>query len=87
MHIQLVLCSAELHGAALCALSPRDEADRDGRSAHSRLAANDPAARAFLFWSRMPIADPGPKGILLKDQRFEDNPARGPFSVLLKPDR
>lgn len=52
----------------------------------SALAAKDPAARAFLFWSRMPVAEPGPKGILLRDQRFMDSPVRGTFSVLLKPD-
>lgn len=50
------------------------------------LAARDPAARAFLFWSRMPVAEAGPKGILLKDQRFLNSPVRGTFSVLLKPD-
>lgn len=50
------------------------------------LAAKDPAARAFLFWSRMPVAESGPKGILLRDQRFMDSPVRGTFSVLLKPD-
>jgi inner membrane protein len=50
------------------------------------LAAKDPAARAFLFWSRMPVAEAGPKGILLSDQRFMNSPARGTFSVLLKPD-
>lgn len=52
----------------------------------SALAAKDPAARAFLFWSRMPVAEAGPKGILLKDQRFLNSPVRGTFSVLLKPD-
>lgn len=48
-------------------------------------AKGDPAAEAFLFWSRMPVAEPGPKGILLKDQRFMDSPARGNFTVELKP--
>lgn len=48
-------------------------------------AARDPAARAFLFWSRMPIAEPGPKGILLKDQRFLERGAQSNFSVLVKP--
>lgn len=48
-------------------------------------AEGDPAAEAFLFWSRMPVAEPGPKGILLKDQRFMDSPARGNFTVELKP--
>lgn len=48
-------------------------------------AKGDPQAEAFLFWSRMPIAEPGPKGILLKDQRFMDVPTRGNFTVELKP--
>lgn len=48
-------------------------------------AKGDPAAEAFLFWSRMPIAEPGPKGILLKDQRIMDSPARSNFTVELKP--
>lgn len=46
---------------------------------------SDPQARAFLFWSRMPIAEPGPRGILLKDQRFLSTPAANPFQVELKP--
>jgi len=48
-------------------------------------ANGDPAAEAFLFWSRMPVAETGPKGILLKDQRFMDSPARSNFTVELKP--
>ncbi|MGE8140510.1 metal-dependent hydrolase [Novosphingobium sp. NPDC080210] len=48
-------------------------------------AKGDPAAEAFLFWSRMPVAETGPKGILLKDQRFMDSPARSNFTVELKP--
>ena len=48
-------------------------------------AKGDPQAEAFLFWSRMPVAQVGPKGILLKDQRFLDIPARDPFTVELKP--
>ena len=48
-------------------------------------AKDDPAAQAFLFWSRMPLAQPGPKGILLKDQRFADSPARDNFTYLLNP--
>lgn len=51
----------------------------------AELSANDPAAQAFLFWSRMPVAETGPKGILLKDQRFMDSPARSNFTVELKP--
>jgi inner membrane protein len=48
-------------------------------------AKGDPQAEAFLFWSRMPIAQVGPKGILLSDQRFMDNPARSTFTIELKP--
>ena len=48
-------------------------------------AKGDPQAEAFLFWSRMPIAQVGPKGILLSDQRFMDSPARSNFTVELKP--
>jgi inner membrane protein len=48
-------------------------------------ATGNPQATAFLFWSRMPIAEPGPKGILLKDQRFMDTPTRGTFELELAP--
>ncbi|MEQ1640269.1 MAG: metal-dependent hydrolase [Novosphingobium sp.] len=48
-------------------------------------AKGDPQAQAFLFWSRMPVAQVGPKGILLTDQRFMDSPARSSFTVELKP--
>ena len=48
-------------------------------------AKGDPQAEAFLFWSRMPVARPGPKGILLKDQRFIDSPASSNFTIELKP--
>ncbi len=51
----------------------------------AKWAKGDPQAEAFLFWSRMPVAQPGPKGILLSDQRFMDNPARATFTVELKP--
>lgn len=46
-------------------------------------ARTDPAARAFLFWSRMPVAEHGPKGILLKDQRFLNSPVGNNFAVPL----
>lgn len=48
-------------------------------------AESDAAAEAFLFWSRMPIAEINRNSIILKDQRFLGAPARGPFSVELKP--
>jgi inner membrane protein len=51
----------------------------------AKWAKGDPQAEAFLFWSRMPVAEVGPKGILLTDQRFMDNPARSSFTIELKP--
>jgi inner membrane protein len=48
-------------------------------------AKGDPQAEAFLFWSRMPVAIPGPKTILLTDQRFMDAPTRSTFTVELSP--
>jgi inner membrane protein len=48
-------------------------------------AKGDPGARAFLFWSRMPIAEDYPDRIVMSDQRFINSPARGNFTVTLKP--
>ena len=48
-------------------------------------AKGNSSAEAFLFWSRMPLAEVGPKGILLTDQRFAQSPARSGFTVTLKP--
>jgi inner membrane protein len=56
--------------------------------ADPRIAAwtkGDPQAQAFLFWSRMPIAELRPEGIVLRDQRFSQSPVRGSFTVELKP--
>ena len=47
--------------------------------------ASSPAAQAFLFWSRMPIAVNSGDNIVLKDQRFLAVPGRGPFTVILPP--
>ena len=47
----------------------------------------DPAAQAFLFWSRMPIAELHPDRIVLRDQRFLDPRVSGQFSVTLRPPR
>ena len=47
--------------------------------------ASNPAARAFLFWSRMPIASPDGGAINLRDQRFTDSFGRSNFSVMLTP--
>ncbi|MBB6424420.1 metal-dependent hydrolase [Sphingopyxis sp. JAI128] len=43
----------------------------------------DPAARAFLFWSRMPVAQGDGDAILLRDQRFMHPLAQGRFQVRL----
>ncbi|MBS3928990.1 MAG: metal-dependent hydrolase [Sphingomonadales bacterium] len=48
-------------------------------------AKGDSQAEAFLFWSRMLVAEPGPTGIVLKDQRFMDVPTRDRFTVTLRP--
>lgn len=43
----------------------------------------DPAARAFLFWSRMPVAQKDGDAILLRDQRFMHPLAQDRFQVRL----
>ena len=48
-------------------------------------AKNDPQAQAFLFWSRMPIAELHPDRIVLRDQRFMGSFAGDRFSVTLRP--
>ena len=50
-------------------------------------AKASPAARAFLFWSRMPVATREGEAIVLTDQRFQSALARGPFRVVLDPPR
>ena len=53
-----------------------------------RIAAwskGDPAAQAFLFWSRMPVAELHPDRIVLRDQRFMDPRIGDRFSVTLRP--
>ena len=47
-------------------------------------AARDPAAGAFLFWSRMPIARREGDAIVLGDQRFADSLAGSRFQVRLE---
>ncbi|MCR5871980.1 hypothetical protein LRS12_15435 [Sphingomonas sp. J344] len=50
-------------------------------------AERDPDVRAFLFWSRMPFAERQPDGsIMVWDQRFGHDVARGQFSVRIPPD-
>jgi len=43
----------------------------------------DPAARAFLFWARMPVAERDGDAILLRDQRFMHPLAEERFQVRL----
>jgi inner membrane protein len=51
-----------------------------------RLRARDRRdAQAFLFWSRMPIAELRGDTIVLRDQRFLNMPTAGNFEVELKP--
>jgi len=61
---------------------------RKTRMADQRIAEwarHDPAAQAFLFWSRMPIAEPRDGSITLEDQQFSSALTRGSFSVELRP--
>ncbi|MES2290481.1 MAG: metal-dependent hydrolase [Pseudomonadota bacterium] len=44
-------------------------------------AKRNSAARAFLFWSRMPIAKVDAKDLILTDQRFTGSITRGNFTV------
>lgn len=48
-------------------------------------AKGNPQAEAFLFWSRMPVAELYGDRIVLRDQRFMDMPTRDSFTVELKP--
>jgi inner membrane protein len=45
------------------------------------LVQRDPAVRAFLFWSRMPVAELRQGRVVLSDQRFSQSPVRGNFTV------
>lgn len=47
-------------------------------------SAQNADARAFLFWSRMPVAEVSADRIVLRDQRFMQAEGRGPFRVELK---
>lgn len=46
-----------------------------------RARESDPAVRAFLFWSRMPVAREEGGKLLLSDQRFGNPMVRGRFTV------
>lgn len=45
-----------------------------------------PQAEAFLFWSRMPVAELHDDHIVLRDQRFMESPVGSEFTVTLRPD-
>lgn len=47
-------------------------------------ARDDPKARAFLFWSRLPVAELHEDYIVLRDQRFMDRRMDRQFSVTLR---
>lgn len=61
--------------------SPRPHNMADPRIAER--VRHSSAARAFLFWSRMPVAEIAGDSIVLTDQRFLQGPSRGPFRVEL----
>ena len=66
------------------------EYDLPTNMADPRIAAwskDDPAARAFLFWSRMPIAELHADRIVLRDQRFMDPRIGDRFTVTIRPPR
>lgn len=48
-------------------------------------AKHDPAAQAFLFWSRMPVAELHEDRIILRDQRFMSYDVTDRFRVTLRP--
>ena len=48
-------------------------------------AAGNPGARAFLFWSRMPVATADGQAIQIRDQRFMDPRIGDRFKVRLTP--
>lgn len=78
-----VLCNL-----AKCARYPREI--RKTNMADPRIAdwaRGDRAAQAFLFWSRMPVAEARPDRIVLSDQRFKQSPVRSNFAVTLQPPR
>lgn len=48
-------------------------------------AAKVPEARAFLFWSRMPVTEHDGDALILRDQRFMDSVTASRFQVRLEP--
>lgn len=51
----------------------------------SMLAVRSPEATAFLFWSRLPVAEVHGGTLTLRDQRFLGMPTAGNFQIELKP--
>jgi inner membrane protein len=47
--------------------------------------ASDPDVRAYLFWSRMPVATQAGEEIVISDQRFGNPMVRDRFTVTVKP--
>ncbi len=62
---------------------PRADNMADPRIA--QWSRRDPAAQAFLFWSRLPVAELHAGRIILRDQRFMDPRIGDRFSVTLRP--
>ena len=81
--------TADRYGTASFVLGVSGEVDLTGAPTgmdDPRLATwvkADPAARAFLFWSRMPVAQSDGDAILLRDQRFMHPLAQDRFQVRL----
>ncbi len=76
-------------GAVGCeAATERPNFIKETNISDPRIAAwsrHDSQARAFLFWSRMPIAELHPDRIVLRDQRFMDPRVANQFTVTLRP--
>lgn len=65
-------------------IHPAQPIGMDDRSI-AESAKHSPEARAFLFWSRMPIAKRDGDAIILGDQRFEGSITGDRFNVRLEP--
>lgn len=81
--------TAERYGTAHFVPGVGDDVDIRGKPIgmdDPRLATwvkGSPAARAFLFWSRMPVAQADGDAILLRDQRFMHPLAQDRFQIRL----
>jgi inner membrane protein len=80
-----------IYGTIPCTMLACDRYPLEMRKANinrerlARSARSDPAARAFLFWSRMPVVVNSKVGPVLMDQRFMDPRIGDRFSVTLRP--